>query len=61
MNKEYLKKLVEENKETFVEKGIDIENEEDLEQLLIDYMVNNLQFDFGIDLDTDKLFYKNKE
>ena len=56
MNKEYLEKLVKENKEIFIEKGVDIENEEDLEQLLVDYMVNNLQFDFGIDLDIDKLF-----
>lgn len=57
MNYEYLEKLFEENKEIFRE-HIDMESPEDLEQLLIDYMVNNLQFDFDIDLDIAELFKK---
>lgn len=57
MNYEYLEKLFKEHKETFNE-HIDMESPEDLEQLLIDYMVNNLQFDFDIDLDIVELFKK---
>ena len=58
MNYEYLEKLFGQNKNKFIESGYDIESAEDLEQLLINYMVNNLQFDFDIDLDIVELFKK---
>lgn len=57
MNYEYLEKLFKEHKKTFNE-YIDMESPEDLKQLLIDYMVSNLQFDFDIDLDIVELFKK---
>ena len=57
MNYEYLEKLFKEHKKTFNE-NIDMESPEDLKQLLIDYMVSNLQFDFDIDLDIVELFKK---
>lgn len=58
MNKEYIKELFEENKETFLEAGMDILTTEDLENMMISYITSNMQFDFDIDVSEDKLFNK---
>lgn len=58
MNKEYIKELFEENKETFLEAGMDILTPEDLENMMISYITSNMQFDFDIDVLEDKLFNK---
>lgn len=58
MNKEYIKELFEENKETFLEAGMDILTPEDLENIMISYITSNMQFDFDIDVSEDKLFNK---
>lgn len=58
MNEEYLKELFEETKDVFKDSELDILSVEDLKDLLIDYMVSNLQYDFDIDLDVDRLFEK---
>ncbi len=58
MNKEYIKELFEENKETFLEAGMDILTPEDLENMMISYITSNMQFDFDIDVSEDKLFNK---
>lgn len=58
MNKEYIKELFEENKETFLEAEMDILTSEDLENMMISYITSNMQFDFDIDVSEDKLFNK---
>ena len=58
MNKEYIKELFEENKETFLEAGMDILTPEDLENMMISYITSNMQYDFDIDVSEDKLFNK---
>lgn len=59
MNKEYIKELFEENKETFLESGMDISNPNDLEEMMISYITSNMQYDFDIDVLEDRLFDKN--
>ena len=59
MNKEYIKKLFEENKETFLESGMDISNPNDLEEMMISYITSNMQYDFDIDVLEDRLFDRN--
>ena len=59
MNKEYIKELFEENKETFLEAGMDILTPEDLENMMISYITSNMQFDFDIDVSEDRLFDRN--
>lgn len=56
MNKEYIKELLEENKEKFFEAGLDITSPEDLEDMMISYITSNMQYDFNIDVLTNKLF-----
>ena len=59
MNKEYIKELFEENKETFLELGMDISNPNDLEEMMISYITSNMQYDFDIDVLEDRLFDRN--
>ena len=56
MNKEYLKKIFEENKKEFLESEMDIDSPEDLEDVMISYITSNMQYDFDIDIDSNKLF-----
>ncbi len=60
MNKKYIKELFEENKNKFISSELDICSAEDLEDLMKDYIVSNMQFDFGIDIIEDKLFKGGK-
>ena len=59
MNKEYIKELFEENKESFLESGMDISNPNDLEEMMISYITSNMQYDFDIDVLEDRLFDRN--
>lgn len=59
MNKEYIKELFEENKETFLESGMDISNPNDLEEMMISYITSNMQYDFDIDVLENRLFDRN--
>ena len=61
MNMEYIKELFEENREVFLENGLDIENEEDLKDMMISYITSNMQYDFDIDIIEDRLFKKGDE
>ena len=56
MNMDYIKTIFEENKEIFEESGMDIESPEDLKDTMESYIIDNMAFDFGIDLDKNKLF-----
>lgn len=56
MNDEYIKELFEENKEKFVEAGMDILSPEDLKDTMISYITSNMQYDFDIDVLESKLF-----
>lgn len=61
MNKEYIKELFEENKKTFEEYELDIETPEDLEEFMESIVISNMEYDFHIYPDVNKLFNKNKE
>ena len=56
MNNEYIKKLFEENKEKFVQAGMDILSPEDLKDTMISYITSNMQYDFDIYVLESKLF-----
>lgn len=60
MNNKYIKELFEENKETFIESGMDILSPEDLKDMMISYITSNMQYDFDIDVDENKLFKKER-
>ena len=62
MNKEYLNTLLEENKEKFINEGLDIIEIEDLELLIRELVTGPLEKEFDIYVDFDKLFnIKQKE
>ena len=59
MNKDYLKEFYAAYKQTFEDYELDINSLDDLVDYLCSTIKSNLQYDFGIDLDTDKLFNLN--
>lgn len=61
MNKEYIKEIFEKNKKNFKNSEIEINSVEDLESQIISYVISNLQYDFNIDIDQDKLFNNDYE
>lgn len=61
MNKEYIKGIFEKNKKIFKNSEIEINSVEDLESQIISYVISNLQYDFNIDIDQDKLFNSDYE
>lgn len=62
MNKEYLNTLLEENKDKFKNKGLDIIEIEDLEFFIRELVTEPLKKEFDIYVDFDKLFnIKQKE
>lgn len=61
MNKEYIKEIFEKNKKFFKNSEIEINSVEDLESQIISYVISNLQYDFNIDIDQDKLFNNDYE
>ncbi len=61
MNKEYIKEIFEKNKKIFKNSEIEINSVEDLESQIISYVISNLQYDFNIDIDQDKLFNNDYE
>lgn len=65
MNKEYIREIYEKNKENLIDSEYEIESPEELESMIKSYITSNLQYDFHIDIELDKLFdldnEKNKE
>ncbi len=61
MNKEYIKEIFEKNKKIFKNSELEIKSVEDLESQIISYVISNLQYDFNIDIDQDKLFNNDYE
>ena len=59
MNSKYLEEIYEEIKEVFNKCGLDICSSEDLKDFIVYEMNSNFQFEFDIDINTDKLFEKN--
>lgn len=56
MNKEYLKEVFENNKDTLIDSECDIKSVDDLDNLICSYITTNMQYDFKIELDIDRLF-----
>ena len=56
MNKEYIEKIYEENKDKFLDNELDIISANDLEDFLKEIINSNFMFDFDYDIITDKLF-----
>lgn len=61
MNKEYIKEMFEEYKKTFDEYELEIETPEDLESFIESIIISNMQYDFHITPDTDKLFNRKAD
>lgn len=61
MNKEYIKEIFEKNKKIFKSSEFEINSVQDLESQIISYVISNLQYDFNIDIDQDKLFNNDYE
>lgn len=61
MNKDYIKELFEENKEAFIDSEFDIKDPQDLEDVMISYITSNMQYDFDVDIESDKLFSNTVE
>ena len=56
MNKEYINKLYEDNKEIFNESENEINSSEELEEQILAYITSNMEYDYNVSVDTDKLF-----
>lgn len=56
MNINYLKQIFEENKENFIESELDIYNEYDLKDFINEIITSNLEYDFDVSINPDKLF-----
>ena len=61
MNKEYIKELFEEKKEVFIHSELEIETPKDLEDYMEAIIISNMQFEFDISPNADKLFNRVKE
>ncbi len=56
MNKSYLKKIFEENRNTFIDKGLDIYDVNDLENEIVFQFSNFLENNLDIEIDVKTLF-----
>ena len=56
MNKSYLKKIFEENRNTFIDKGLDIYDVNDLENEIVFQFSNFLENNLDIEIDVQSLF-----
>lgn len=56
MNKEYLEKFYEENKERLFDSGSEIGSVEDLTDYITSTISSNVQYDFDLIIDTNSLF-----
>ena len=54
MNKEYIEKIYEENKDKFLDNGLDIISANDLEDFLKEIINSNFMFDFDYDIIMNK-------
>lgn len=58
MNKEYIKELFNEYQQKFIDSGYDMETPEDLEDFMESIIISNMEYDFNIYPDVNKLFNK---
>lgn len=56
MNKEYIEKIYEENKDKLLYSGLNIVSANDLEDILKDTIISNFMFDFDYEINANKLF-----
>lgn len=56
MDMNYLKEFYDNNKKTFDDYELDINSLNDLVDYLCSTLKSNFQYDFGIDIDTNRLF-----
>ena len=56
MNKSYLKKIFEENRNTFIDKGLEIDDVNDLENEIVFQFSNFLENNLNIEIDVKTLF-----
>lgn len=56
MNREYLNEVVKENREIFIEKGLDVKNGRELEEEIMFIIQNGFKLEYNIDLNVNKLF-----
>lgn len=61
MNKEYIKEIYDNNKEKLIESEYEIKSPEDLKTFMESNLIANMQYDFHIYPDGDKLFNERKE
>ena len=60
MDRQYLDEIVKENREIFIEKGLDVKNGKELEEEIMFIIQNGFKLEYDIDLDTNRLFLNNK-
>lgn len=58
MNKEYLEELYKKNKKKFKDSYIEVKSVKDLEHYIETTITSNIQWDFHVDIDYDKLMDK---
>ena len=56
MNREYLNEVVKENREIFIEKGLDLKNGRELEEEIMFIIQNGFKLEYNIDLNVNRLF-----
>jgi len=56
MNREYLNEVVKENREIFIEKGLDVKNGRELEEEIMFIIQNGFKLEYNIDLNVNRLF-----
>lgn len=61
MNIQYLDEVVKENREIFIEKGLDIENGKELEEEIMFIIQNGFKLEYNIDLNVNRLFNNYKK
>ncbi len=60
MNKEYLKELYNKNKDKFQNREEELNSPADLEDQIKSYITSNMQYDFDLEIDVNKLFANDK-
>ena len=56
MNREYLNEVVKENRDIFIEKGLDVKNGRELEEEIMFIIQNGFKLEYNIDLNVNRLF-----
>ena len=61
MNREYLNEVVKENRDIFIEKGLDVKNGRELEEEIMFIIQNGFKLEYNIDLNVNRLFNNYKK